>query len=65
LVLFALTGWGQPEDKVRARQAGFDAHVVKPLDFASVEDLIVKARREHTMSMTAASSSGGTESTKG
>jgi PAS domain S-box-containing protein len=30
--LIALTGYGQPEDRRRIAQAGFDAHVVKPLD---------------------------------
>lgn len=30
LRLVALTAYGQPEDHVRSRQAGFDAHVVKP-----------------------------------
>jgi CheY-like chemotaxis protein len=33
LVLVALTGWGQEEDRHRSREAGFDAHMVKPLDF--------------------------------
>ena len=47
LMLFALTGWGQPEDKDRARLAGFDAHVTKPLQFSSVEELIDKARSEN------------------
>jgi CheY-like chemotaxis protein len=28
----ALTGYGQPEDRERALRAGFDAHVVKPID---------------------------------
>ena len=32
LVLCALTGWGQPEDKHRSQEAGFDSHYVKPLD---------------------------------
>jgi CheY-like chemotaxis protein len=32
LVLVALTGFGQPEDVQRALEAGFDAHVVKPVD---------------------------------
>jgi CheY-like chemotaxis protein len=32
MVLVALTGYGQPEDVRRAREAGFDAHVVKPVD---------------------------------
>jgi CheY-like chemotaxis protein/anti-sigma regulatory factor (Ser/Thr protein kinase) len=30
--LVALTGYGQPEDRVRAAEAGFDAHLVKPVD---------------------------------
>lgn len=29
--LVALTGWGQEGDKRRAEQAGFDAHLVKPI----------------------------------
>jgi CheY-like chemotaxis protein len=30
--LIALTGYGQPEDVRRAQDAGFDAHLVKPVD---------------------------------
>ena len=30
--LIALTGYGQPEDKKRAEDAGFHAHLVKPID---------------------------------
>ena len=32
LVLVALTGWGQEEDRHRSKEAGFDAHMVKPVD---------------------------------
>jgi CheY-like chemotaxis protein len=32
LVLVALTGWGQEEDRLQSREAGFDAHLVKPVD---------------------------------
>jgi DNA-binding response OmpR family regulator len=32
LTLIALTGWGQEEDRHRSREAGFDAHMVKPVD---------------------------------
>ncbi|HEU5310107.1 MAG TPA: ATP-binding protein, partial [Candidatus Eisenbacteria bacterium] len=32
LYLVALTGYGQPEDRERAKEAGFDEHVVKPID---------------------------------
>jgi two-component system CheB/CheR fusion protein len=32
MTLVALTGWGQDEDKRRSREAGFDHHLVKPVD---------------------------------
>ena len=32
LVLVALTGYGRPDDARRALEAGFDAHLVKPVD---------------------------------
>jgi PAS domain S-box-containing protein len=32
MVLIALTGWGQDEDRQRTLEAGFDAHMVKPVD---------------------------------
>jgi CheY-like chemotaxis protein len=32
LVLVALTGWGQAEDKKRSAEAGFDEHLTKPVD---------------------------------
>ena len=31
-VIIAMTGWGQDEDKRKSREAGFDAHVVKPVN---------------------------------
>lgn len=37
LRLIALTGYGQAEDRARALQAGFDDHLVKPVDFAALE----------------------------
>jgi signal transduction histidine kinase/DNA-binding response OmpR family regulator len=32
VALIALTGYGQPDDRRRAVEAGFDAHIVKPID---------------------------------
>jgi CheY-like chemotaxis protein len=43
LVLVALTGWGQAEDKQRAISVGFDEHLTKPVDPAELE--MVLARR--------------------
>src|SRR5262249_21971719 len=40
VVLTALTGWGQAEDKRRATEAGFDHHVVKPTDPAVLRTLL-------------------------
>lgn len=36
----ALTGFGTDEDKSRARAAGFDAHLTKPLDFAALQGFL-------------------------
>jgi len=40
MMLVALTGWGQAEDKRRSHEAGFDAHLVKPVDFDALETLV-------------------------
>jgi CheY-like chemotaxis protein len=39
-VLFALTGWGQSEDVERAKAAGFDEHMTKPVDLARLAVLL-------------------------
>lgn len=40
LMVVALTGWGQAEDKQRSKDAGFDHHLVKPFDLAMLEKII-------------------------
>jgi CheY-like chemotaxis protein len=40
LVVVAVTGWGQPQDKQRALDAGFDAHLTKPVDPAALARLL-------------------------
>ncbi|MCA9737796.1 MAG: response regulator, partial [Gemmatimonadetes bacterium] len=40
LLLVALTGWGQDEDRRRSRAAGFDAHLVKPVDVTDLEAVL-------------------------
>jgi signal transduction histidine kinase len=39
-LLVAVTGWGQPQDVQKARDAGFDRHMVKPLDIDELVKLI-------------------------
>jgi CheY-like chemotaxis protein len=38
--LVAMTGWGQEGDKRRSQDAGFDSHLVKPVDPAAVAALL-------------------------
>jgi len=38
--IVAITGWGQEEDVRRSREAGFDAHVTKPIDYPVLLDLL-------------------------
>jgi PAS domain S-box-containing protein len=40
VMLIAITGWGQEDDRTRARAAGFDAHLVKPVDHAELTKLL-------------------------
>jgi CheY-like chemotaxis protein len=38
--IVAVTGWGRTQDIVRAKQAGFDAHFVKPIDLAKIRQIL-------------------------
>ena len=42
MVLVALTGWGQDEDRRKTKEGGFDAHLVKPVDFAVLTKLLTE-----------------------
>ena len=44
MVLIAQTGWGQPQDRQRTREAGFDHHLVKPVDLGVLTNLLAQAR---------------------
>jgi len=49
VVLMAVTGWGQQEDRRRTLEAGFDHHLVKPVDpdlLASLLASLQSGRRE-------------------
>jgi two-component system CheB/CheR fusion protein len=47
IVLVAQTGWGREEDRERSRQAGFDHHLVKPVDLQRLEEIVNKSAAEH------------------
>jgi PAS domain S-box-containing protein len=41
-LLIAITGWGQEEDKLQAKAAGFNAHLTKPVDPREIERMLVE-----------------------
>lgn len=43
-VLVAVTGWAQPEDRKRSSEAGFDHHLVKPVEPSTLEKLLNSLR---------------------
>jgi PAS domain S-box-containing protein len=47
MMLIALTGWGQEEDRQRSKDAGFDAHMVKPVDHDVLLQLLVSLPSAH------------------
>jgi PAS domain S-box-containing protein len=40
VILVALTGWGQDEDRRRSKEAGFNFHIVKPVELSELETLL-------------------------
>lgn len=48
VTIVAITGWGQPADRARTREAGFDHHLVKPAALAALREVVGDAtpRRE-------------------
>ncbi len=45
MAIVAVTGWGQPQDRARAAEAGFDRHFVKPIDEAAVREILAAPGR--------------------
>ena len=44
MLIVALTGWGRDEDRQRSSEAGFDLHLVKPVDVAALRELLAENR---------------------
>jgi PAS domain S-box-containing protein len=42
VMLVAMTGWGQDEDRRKTSEAGFDEHVVKPIEYAALVKLLAQ-----------------------
>ena len=44
VMLIAITGWGHDDDRRRSRDAGFDAHLTKPVDYVDLTTLLAQWR---------------------
>ena len=45
VLLIALTGFGQDADRQATRDAGFDYHLAKPVDFKTIEHTLANVKR--------------------
>jgi two-component system CheB/CheR fusion protein len=45
ILLIAITGYGQPNDRIRSQEAGFDHHLVKPVDIPQLLRLCSEPRK--------------------
>jgi CheY-like chemotaxis protein len=43
IVLIAVTGWGQEEDRRRSKDAGFDEHLTKPVEYDALAKILAKS----------------------
>jgi CheY-like chemotaxis protein len=44
VLMVAMTGWGQDEDRRQSKDAGFDHHVVKPVDYSVLTRLLAERK---------------------
>ena len=46
MTIIALTGWGQDDDRRKSEEAGFNGHLVKPVDYDKLLDLLASPQQE-------------------
>jgi CheY-like chemotaxis protein len=52
IVLVAVTGWGQDNDKRRSQEAGFNFHLVKPADPAALKEILEAVQAQSALPAT-------------
>ncbi|MDH6186938.1 ATP-binding protein [Polaromonas sp. CG_23.6] len=45
IAIIAMSGWGQEEDRRKSQEAGFDHHLVKPVDFSALSRLLAVTQK--------------------
>ncbi|HEY3968173.1 MAG TPA: response regulator [Planctomycetaceae bacterium] len=45
IVLIALTGWGQEDDRRRSKEAGFDFHLTKPVELGALQEMLASRQK--------------------
>jgi signal transduction histidine kinase len=60
MTLVALTGWGQDSDRRRSGEAGFDSHLVKPLDLDKLTELLGRLPSASAVAVEATERAAGT-----
>jgi DNA-binding response OmpR family regulator len=50
VTILAVSGWGQDDDRRKSREAGFDNHMVKPLDYNTLLKLLAEPSAAARMS---------------
>jgi CheY-like chemotaxis protein len=60
VLMVATTGWGKEEDRQQSKEAGFDFHLVKPIELGAVQELLATTGRPSQNREKAASLAGAT-----
>ncbi len=47
IVVIALTGWGQDDAREKSKEAGFDHHMVKPIELSALEPIVQEIKAAH------------------
>ena len=55
LLMIALSGWGQEDDRRKSKEAGFDHHFVKPVDIDSLTKVLLEHERRQAAPVLSAS----------
>jgi CheY-like chemotaxis protein len=49
IMIVAQTAWGQPSDRQHAIEAGFDGHLVKPIDMQQLQEVLAEAAQRASL----------------